>query len=100
MAPEALAATEERPLAVPAPIEAAALSTPIDLKHPLTPRTFNQTTPLRQRFQQLSIASSPYLSPFRASLQKLKCDAGSQQQAPILSDSESDDSNDSATVSS
>lgn len=98
VAPEALAATEDRPIAIPVPMETGALSTPVDAKQSLTPRTLNRTTPLRQRFQQLSIASSPYLSPFRASLQKLKGISGSQQQSSIHLDSDSDDSNNSSTV--
>eukprot|EP00108_Taenia_solium_P003794 TsM_000254400 transcript=TsM_000254400 gene=TsM_000254400 len=85
-------------LAVPPQSDVAVLSTPVDLKPSVTPCTFRQTTPLRHRFQHLSIGSSPFLSPFRASLQKLKEMAKaplSQPQASLLTDTTSDDSTDS-----
>lgn len=98
VAPEALALTEERPLAAPFYLDATAPSTPVDLKPSVTPCAFHQTTPLRHRFQHLSIGSSPFLSPFRASLQKLKEMAKaplSQPQASIFTDTTSDDSTES-----
>ncbi|KAL5108600.1 Anaphase-promoting complex subunit 1 [Taenia crassiceps] len=90
VAPEALAVPLQSDVAVP--------STPVDLKPSVTPCTFRQTTPLRHRFQHLSIGSSPFLSPFRASLQKLKEMAKaplSQPQPSILTDTASDDSSES-----
>ncbi|KAM3176168.1 hypothetical protein ACTXT7_007040 [Hymenolepis weldensis] len=65
VAPEALAATYvETYTANP---ETPVVSTPIDVKNSINP-----ITPSWRRFQHLSVASSPFLSPFRASLQKLK----------------------------
>lgn len=90
-------------LAVPLQLDVTAPSTPVDLKPSATPCTFRQTTPLRHRFQHLSIGSSPFLSPFRASLQKLKEMAKaplSQPQASILTDTTSDDSTESVAVGS
>ncbi|VDM16879.1 unnamed protein product [Hydatigera taeniaeformis] len=85
-------------LAVPLQLDVAAPSTPADLNPSITSCTFRQTTPLRHRFQHLSIGSSPFLSPFRASLQKLKEMARaplSQPRASIFTDSNSDDSSES-----
>nr|CDS30613.1 anaphase promoting complex subunit 1 [Hymenolepis microstoma] len=65
VAPEALAATyvETSTVNPKTPV----VSTPVDVKN-----SINQITPNRCRFQHLSVASSPFLSPFRASLEKLK----------------------------
>ncbi|VDO07759.1 unnamed protein product, partial [Rodentolepis nana] len=65
VAPDALATTyvEASTVNPKTPV----VSTPVDGKN-----SINQITPNRCRFQHLSVASSPFLSPFRASLEKLK----------------------------
>ncbi|KAM7533602.1 hypothetical protein Aperf_G00000127576 [Anoplocephala perfoliata] len=72
VAPEALVSATTENSAISNNPETPIVSTPVEMKNPVAFDLSHQTPPPRRRFQHLSIASSPYLSPFRASLQKLK----------------------------
>ncbi|VDD78457.1 unnamed protein product [Mesocestoides corti] len=93
VAPEALTVVDEQSLTAPLDLGPAVLSTPIDTKGAASSAS-RQATPLQHRFQHLSLVSSPFLSPFRASLQKLKYGTTSslQPHTSIINDSASDDS--------
>lgn len=73
VAPEALSIVEEHSHQNP-DVPSVMLSTPIDPRaSAITPSTFRQAgTPLQQRLQNLSITTVSQLSPFRASLFRLK----------------------------
>ncbi len=101
VAPEALTVVDE-----PAPrlgeMGSLVLSTPIDPKVAGTPSTFRQGTPLQQRLQNLSITTGPQLSPFRASLFKLKRGLNNtvkQMPSIVQEDNDSDETGENNLVS-